>query len=276
MACCMRVESPRMAKNGGYIWVLDGGDWRPPLAGFMAPPPPRPHARRLPPPPEKLTPQEVLALIERDSDRTSFFDGLEELVGPLTDSAVEAYNGLGVFSSVSFGGALGVPMRGADGQPCGIRYRDSRTGEKWSAKGSRDGLFFAPSIFRGRPETLFVVEGFTDALAVASLGLCVVGRSSCATGRELVRSVIRATRPETVVMVGDADKTHVRPNGSAYMPGRDGVTHLREAIGRDCKTIYPAGAKDIREYILSRRRKCLSPEWITRGIMGMVKDAVYR
>ena len=155
---------------------------------------------------------------------------------------------------------MSFPMRDAHGKITGLRYRHLGTGKKWSAKGSKDGLFYAST---ARPESapyhstesndeLVIVEGPTDTAAALAIGLNAVGRSSCMTGAALLREYIRARRIRRVTVVADGDEPHYRPNGSWWRPGLDGAKRLVQGLGVAARIVLPPpGIKDFRDWYRS-------------------------
>jgi DNA primase len=79
--------------------------------------------------------------------------------------------------------ALAIPMRDPAGQVVGIRYRSS-SGRKWAERGSRNRLFYAPSLLACQHPWLFVTEGATDTLAALSFGIRVIGVSSASASTD--------------------------------------------------------------------------------------------
>ena len=49
-------------------------------------------------------------------------------------------------------------------------------------------------------------------------GLVAIGRSSCVTGGELIRDLVRRWRAHSVVLVADNDQGKRRDNGASYVP----------------------------------------------------------
>lgn len=152
---------------------------------------------------------------------------------------------------------MSFPMRDAHGKITGLRYRHLGTGKKWSAKGSKDGLFYAANGFaRGDASKsgreLVIVEGPTDTAAALAIGLNAVGRSSCMTGAALLREFIRARRIRRVTVVADGDEPHYRPNGSWWRPGLDGAKRLVQGLGVAARIVLPPpGIKDFRDWYRS-------------------------
>ena len=161
--------------------------------------------------------------------------------------------------------AVAFPMRNAEGEVTGIRYRQLGTGRKWALKGSKDGLFYVPG-FNPAYEELVVCEGPTDKLAAASAGLNAVGRSSCMTGAALLRQFIRDRHIKHVTIIGDNDKPHDRPDGTWWRPGLDGA----EKLARDLRVsariaLPPPEIKDTREWY---RSGLLTKELFKKALAG--------
>ena len=142
------------------------------------------------------------------------------------------------------------PMRDADGKITGLRYRQLKTGSKWSLKGGKDGLFYIPDFFSGQSRELVVCEGPTDMLAAASCGITnVVGRSSCMTGANHILEMLRLIKAECVSIVADDDKPKTRPDGSTFTPGIDGARKLAQDLRVPSRIMFPPpGFKDMREW----------------------------
>ena len=151
----------------------------------------------------------------------------------------------------SHANAAAFPMRNADGEVTGIRYRQLSTGRKWALKGSKDGLFYIPEYIPITDE-IVVCEGPTDMLAAASVGLNAVGRSSCMTGAALLRDFVRSHRVRRVTIIGDNDKPHDRPDGSWWRPGLDGAGRLARDLRVSARIVLPPPhIKDTREWYRS-------------------------
>ena len=138
-------------------------------------------------------------------------------------------------------GAVSFPMFGPDGEVVGIRYRDMRTGSKWSAAGSVAGWFGISGAIDGR-RRLFLPEGATDTAAMLSLGLAVVGRPSAIGGWSMVAAAVRRVGPREVVVVGDNDTAGVA--GSRHAAAR-----LIDAGYRVRTLSPPPGINDVRAWL---------------------------
>jgi len=145
--------------------------------------------------------------------------------------------------------AVAIPMRDAWGEVTGIRYRALKTGTKWAKRGSKDGLFFDPEFIPWDPEELVVCEGPTDCAAAMACGFWAVGRSSCGTGRDAIRELIRRKGARRVTIVADDDKPKPKPGGGTWRPGLEGAQRLAESLGCAYRIVLPPhGFKDLREW----------------------------
>lgn len=142
--------------------------------------------------------------------------------------------------------AWAFPMRDGAGKIVGIRLRAS-DGRKWAVKGSREGLFFDPAVERV-PEVM-LCEGPTDTGAAISLGFVAVGRPSCSGGVDQTRAFCFRHGVQRVIVMADQDAPHRRPDGSVWYPGRDGAQRLVAALGLPFKMVMPA-AKDLRAWVI--------------------------
>lgn len=226
-ACCMRVESPRALKNGGWLhWLKDL--------------PPRP----LPPPRRQVQaePVEDFGAMHAAWASETRMEAVCDLAEALGVSYRALYR-LGTTWAPQHR-AWAFPMRDGTGAAIGIRLR-SMDGRKWAVRGSRAGLIFeAPLAGAG---TLLVCEGPTDTAAAITAGFAAVGRPSCRGQDDLLRAVLAGWHGDTVI-VADHDRPHERPNGDAWRPGLEGAVDLARAIRRPCRIIMPPG-KDIREWV---------------------------
>lgn len=141
------------------------------------------------------------------------------------------------------------PMRNAEGKITGLRYRELGGSGKWSERGSKDGLFYDPSLLQlplpsptdGKSlQRLVIVEGASDTAAALSLGLDVVGRSSCLTGGAIIAELIKARRIRQTIILADGDK-----------PGINGAKRLKAQLKTPTRIVLPPpGVKDLRAWLL--------------------------
>lgn len=144
------------------------------------------------------------------------------------------------------------PMRDPDGQVIGIRYR-TLSGAKWSESGSREGIFFRPDLLG---QTVVIVEGATDAAALMSLGCqSVIGRASCISNAEQLKSLCRARKFNKVVIVPDSDLVGI---GGAR---RMGEILTEEGVNTEFVEL-PAGMKDCRQCLTSKQ----TADWLAGQI----------
>lgn len=208
---CMRVPSPRPAKNGG---------WLHPIAGEKPVVVPRPVEER---------PHINATAIMRDWSSSTTRD-------MLTGFAVDL--GLDVTSLVKLGTAWApphrawaFPMKDACGNIIGIRLRDN-AGRKWAVSGSRAGLFYGHQQEGG---TKLVLEGPTDTAAALSIGMDAIGRPSCVGQENMLCDMLR--RADRVLIIADRDT-----------PGLRGAEQLQGML-RCPSLIWCPPAKDLREFV---------------------------
>jgi hypothetical protein len=210
---CMRVQSAKPVKNGGWFHPFDAAQGRP-----VAPPP-----RRQPP------------AINATALHRAW-------LGATTAEALAAFAatlGLSAPSLAAVGAAWApphaawaFPMSDGYGNVVGIRLRNERG--KFAVRGSRQGVFLAAVPAQ---KTLFVCEGPTDTAAAVELGLFAVGRPNCCCGGVEIRTYARRHQCGKAVVVSDNDK-----------PGLDGA----RKVGGELKlpyAVYVPPAKDLREFV---------------------------
>lgn len=239
LACCMRVPSEHPAGDdptGGHGWIHRLRPDDNPLTC----PPRRVEARQTPRP-------NLLALLAAWGADTP----PERLEG--------AALGLGVTAGAlaRLGAcwarehkAWAFPMRDGWRKIVGIRLR-AENGFKWAVTGGRNGLFWPSGGGSFEAGTLYICEGPTDTAAMLDMGFEVIGRASCNTGADLLTQALGRSR-RNVVIVGDADEPKRRPDGTTWLPGREGAERLAEAlrdVARSLRIIYPIGAKDVRAWV---------------------------
>jgi hypothetical protein len=210
---CMRVQSAKAVKNGGWFHAFDAA-----LARPVAPPP-----RRQPP----------------AINATALHRGWLAATTAEVLAAFAATLGLSAAAVAAVGAAWApphaawaFPMSDGYGNVVGIRLRNERG--KFAVRGSRQGVFVA-----GVPaqKTLFVCEGPTDTAAAVELGLFAVGRPNCCCGGAEIRTYARRHRCGKAVVVSDNDK-----------PGLDGARKVGGEL-RLPYSVYVPPAKDLREFV---------------------------
>lgn len=210
---CMRVQSDRPAKSGGWMHRPDG------------------EPRRYVPSPPRTQPSTINSTkLMRDWLAATSPAELHEFATSLGVSTA-SLTALGAAWASSHA-AWAFPMWDGHGNVVGIRLRNERG--KFAVRGSRQGIFLA-SVPAQR--TLFVCEGPTDTAAAVDLGLFAVGRPNCCCGGLEIRVYARRLDVSRVVVLSDNDK-----------PGLDGA----RKVGGELKlpfAIYVPPAKDVREFV---------------------------
>lgn len=226
LVCCMRIQSDRKSRNGGYIHATGS-------AGELRPALPPPQDRRL-----LLDCAAYHAALRRRWDWIEC-DGLSVLLG-VNPYALERLQP----AFDAFHGAWAFPMRDGDGKVCGIRLREIGS-NKWTVRGSREGLFFDPNLQPS--EDLFVCEGPTDTAAAMSLGISAVGRPSCNSGVAAMAALIRRLGVRRLTIIADQDAPHRRPDGTRWYPGREGAEAMAKTLRRMWRMVLPP-EKDFRAW----------------------------
>lgn len=212
---CMRVQSDKPAKSGGWMHGQQPSRLMPSLKPVPAPP--------------------AVATINATKLMRDWSAKTER--GSLPDFAHDL--GLEVASVVAMGAAYSppnaawaFPMCDGHGNIVGIRLRTAHG--KFAVRGSKQGIFMANVPAQ---KTLFVCEGPTDTAAAVELGLFAVGRPNCCCGGDEIKIYARRLAVTRVVIVSDNDK-----------PGLDGA----RKVGGELKlpfAIYVPPAKDLREFV---------------------------
>ena len=216
---CMRVQSARAVKNGGWFHAFDAA-----------------RGRAMAPPPIRQAPAINATALHR-----------EWLAGttPEALSAFAAVLGLSTAALAAVGAAWApphdawaFPMCDGYGNVVGIRLRNERG--KFAVRGSRQGIFMTTDhglLTTGPQKTLFVCEGPTDTAAAVELGLFAAGRPNCCCGGLEVRTHARRHQCARAVLVSDNDK-----------PGLDGARKVGGELGLPY-AVYVPPAKDLREFV---------------------------
>jgi hypothetical protein len=210
---CMRVESGKPAKSGGWMHRLDDEPRR------YAPPPPRWQ------PPTINAAKLMQEWLAGTGPRA--LDDFATSLGVSTPSVVAVGAAWAAPHS-----AWAFPMCDGYGNVVGIRLRNEWG--KFAVRGSRQGIFLADVPAQ---KTLFVCEGPTDTAAAVELGLFAVGRPNCCCGGAEIQIFARRTACSRVVVISDNDK-----------PGLDGA----RKVGGELKlpfAVYVPPAKDVREFV---------------------------
>lgn len=208
--CCMRVQSDRPCKNGGWLHAV--GD--------------KPIARPVRSEPELVETRDFAGMLAgwRADCLTAFAATL----------GIEA-SGLDALRCVwapEFR-AWAFPMSDGWGNVIGIRLRND-AGHKWAVRGSKQGLFITSN---PAPQTAFVCEGPTDTAAILTLGLWAVGRPSCLGGNDHLKLFLKRRGVKQAVLLADNDK-----------PGIQGAQRLASEIGIP-SALLVLPAKDSRAFV---------------------------
>ena len=210
---CMRVQSDKPAKSGGWMHPVGDGPRR------YAPPRPKWQ------PPPINAPQMMKDWLAATAQGE--LDAFAAALGVSTASLTAVGAAWAAPHS-----AWAFPMCDGYGNVIGIRLRNARG--KFAVRGSRQGVFLADVPVQ---KTLFACEGPTDTAAAVELGLFAVGRPNCCCGGSEIRVYARRHGCNRAVMIADNDK-----------PGLDGA----RKVGGELKmpfAIYIPPAKDLREFV---------------------------
>ncbi len=244
---CMRVESANPCLSGGWFHFERERQARRQFA-YVKQAPVRPRLFDA-----EASMAGFRAEFECPGEGRDVFDSLLEIARDLKMCAADV-DRLNVGRS-AFHGAWAFPMLDGHGRCVGIRLREYGTGRKWSVAGSRDGLFYAPDLelpetseagVRGRE--VVVVEGATDCIAGYAVGLPCVGRSSCNTGADALKSLCSRLMATRMTIVSDNDGYKARPDGTAWRPGAEGAQTLARRTGLAYRVVTPP-TKDLRDWL---------------------------
>ena len=223
VACCMRVESDRPARNGGWLHRITDA-------------PPRPAPCLYVPPPTTPSGTTDWAAVLRRFGRDTRTAEVGRMATALGVSAGNLLR-LGVCWAAP-PRAWAFPMCDGRGKTIGVRLR-AEDGKKWAVPGSHNGLFWPDDLAGSGP--LLVCEGPTDTAALLDLGYDAIGRPSCTGAVRMVILAVHVLRRRDLVIMADADG-----------PGIDGANRLAGALtaaGRRPKVIRPLQGKDARAWV---------------------------
>ena len=226
-AICPRTPSEKYIDGSGYLHVLDKSK---PMQSKG--PTRKPTAKALP---EHNSVMEMLMKgfwEQADDDRVSGASSALNL-------SIECLRTMEIGYSVSQN-AYAFPMRRSGNRFLGIRFRTS-SGQKFAAKGSKQGLFI-PKTFH-RKQAVVVCEGPTDTAAMVQLGFNAIGRPSCNAGSMLIKELARGL---PVAILADNDQV-----------GLDGANKLADQLVKSDRSrprvsiVGCNGHKDAREWVAS-------------------------
>jgi hypothetical protein len=225
-ACCMRVQSERQAKNGGWIHRVG----------------------LLPPVPRRPSPRPLEHKLEPSIDAPGIWQSYRKDPAVTTTGDAALALGLPPWTVWELGagidphGNLAFPMHDGHLDVIGIRLR-SADGKKWAVKGSRAGVFvpwrYRPSDWNNNGHVV-VVEGPTDASAVLALNMIPIGRPSCLGGEQTLLEAARALGATSLTIVADND-------GPGVMGARRLCTTL-DGSGIRWRLVTAGGHKDMRQW----------------------------
>ena len=212
---CMRVQSDKPAKSGGWMHRL-----------CLLPTFPEPQRASR----SRLTPTINATRMMREWFAATTPVELDDFAASLgvTTASLTAVGAAWAAPH----SAWAFPMCDGYGNVVGIRLRNERG--KFAVRGSRQGIFLANVPAQ---KTLFICEGPTDTAAAIELGLFAVGRPNCCCGGPEIKVYARRHECSRVVIISDNDK-----------PGLDGA----RKVGSELKlpfAIYVPPAKDVREFV---------------------------
>ncbi len=244
-AVCPRARSETRWGNAGFLHVLDRSEFRHGRVRPGLPPAPTRDfgslAKRL----QESAPAYAVNWYARDLKVSS--ESLRDLRFGLVEGADLRRVGARYIRR-----AWSVPMEDSQGRVIGIRLRQSN-GRKFAVKGSRNGLFVPKALDDHGP--LFIAEGETDAAALLTLGLRVVGRPGAMACQEMLVRYVRDHEERNVVVVADADEVGLF--GAQQLAGelRSGGVRARVLVpdAEDARAWIVAGAT--RDDVLAHSKK---------------------
>lgn len=190
---CMRIDSPKALKNGGWFHPFDSN----------LPKPASPVSKKKVVPEQQIDCGEIMAHWRKHTIEDRF----REMAQSLRVSE-QSLKWLGAAWS-SDRHAVAFPMfdgnsPSIDG-PIGIRLR-ADNGSKFAVTGSRAGIFIPyGAMITVRHDRVFICEGPTDTAACLDMGLFALGRASCRGQEEMMLWALEQIDPKEVVVVSDND-----------------------------------------------------------------------
>ncbi len=228
-AICMRTESNKPTKNGGWLHRLDGR---------------LPHPKQKNPKPKPRPKVDIYETYEKNGDRIT--DDLRRLLSKELGVTPESLKRL----EVGYDGAnYSFPMRDADMRVIGLKLR-APNGSKFCVTGSQLGIYWPVKVESAGRELLVICEGESDCAALLDMGFQAIGRPSCSAGVEIIKKFLSGCRRD-VLLIADCDEAKTRPDGSKFYPGQEGSERLAKEIDKLCrslKIITIPGAKDVRRF----------------------------
>ena len=218
--CCMRIQSPKPTKNGGWLHRVGN------KAVVVQPK-------------REEVPEIDAAALMNDWASSTPLRYIEEFANNLRVS-VDSLAVVGTAWAREHR-AFAFPMFNGNGQMVGIRLRNW-CGDKWSVKGSREGLFIP---WTASPRTAYVCEGPTDLAALLTIGAWGIGRPTCRGCIAHLQVTINRLRIQRVIIIGDNDIAKWEGESS---PGIDGAKKLAVELQVPVASLL-LPAKDTRQFV---------------------------
>lgn len=209
--CCMRIESDKPMRNGGWLHRETEYRYTPPVK-FVEPEP-------------EIDFKGMWTTWAKATD----MGRVNDLAASLNVSS----GSLIALRCVWTGTAWAFPMRDDAGKMIGIRLRDP-DGHKYAVTGSHQGLFL---VKQEQNRVAYLLEGPTDTAAALTLGLSAFGRPSCLGQENLIRKYLKRNLVERLVIVTDNDE-----------PGIRGAVKLQASLPI-LSCVYVPPTKDLREFV---------------------------
>ena len=248
VAICMRVESDKPTRNGGWLHRLTDDDWRPPPRRTVRRPAPKPKLDCVP------IHQRCVASMRPES-----LGWLSNNLGISTD-VIERFE-VGYHDDNN---VFSMAMRRPNGSICGIKYRPYHGG-KFCETGSKSGIFFVPGSLVC--DYVLIVEGCSDAMAIHDLGhQSVIGRDNCTGNVEQIVTLFRRLKPNQVVIVPDND---------SHGAGQRGAEALRFILKQQQPVellSLPDCINDVRDCIQQKE----SADWLRNRIGELISIDQHR
>ncbi len=167
---------------------------------------------------------------------------------------LDVYPLVGVRSVKRDGATFSFPEFSGRGRCVGISLR-LPSGKKIFVEGGSRGLS-VPANFRQSAGSIYIVEGPSDTIAVAGLGIACVGRFSDKGGAEYLADLLAdVPKSRGIVIIAENDE-HEDRAGNPIWPGRAGAKHvaaeLSKRLSRPVRVAFPpSDCKDAREFVKS-------------------------
>lgn len=216
-AICMRAQSTKPARGGGYVHILNDGriniEWTPPAPKPLAP---------------KLSADALNRMQHRFEAAicSSQITRLSDHLGVSPESLLALQIGWDEERR-----SFTFPNRRPNGEICGIRLRSFEK-EHWHKKyipGSRQGLFMPRrAVEAAAPvrDRLLILEGESDLSAAVQLGFRAIGRPSCDSIIGMTINYALRLEQMPIVIIADRDT----PEVEGHTRGQEGARKLAERM----------------------------------------------